>query len=46
LVIRAIFVHEGEQPPPEFSSIFDPLHFPATLDPATGQITCAMPGGD
>ena len=46
LVIRAVFVPEGEQPPPEFSSVFDPLHFPATLDPATGQITCAMPGGD
>jgi hypothetical protein len=44
LVIRAVFVPERELPPPEFSSVFDPLHFPATLDPATGIITCDNAG--
>ena len=44
LVIRAAFVPDGEQPPPEFSSQFDPLHFPATRDPATGEITCDADG--
>ena len=35
LVVRAVFVPEGEQPPADFASAFDPLHFPATLDPET-----------
>lgn len=43
-MLRAAFVPEGQQPPPEFSSVFDPLHFSATLDLATGMITCAMKG--
>ena len=44
LVVRAVFVPDGEQPPPEFSGVFDPLKFRATLDPATGIITCDNAG--
>jgi hypothetical protein len=44
LVLRAVFVREGEQPPPEFLSDFGPLRMPATLDPATGEITCDNSG--
>jgi hypothetical protein len=44
LVLRAAFVPDGEQPPPEFSSDFSPLTFRATLDPATGAITCDNAG--
>jgi hypothetical protein len=40
LVVRAAFVPDGEQPPPEFSSDFNSLHIRATLDTSTGQITC------
>jgi hypothetical protein len=40
LVVRAAFVPDGEQPPPEFMGAFDPLRIRATLDPATGGITC------
>jgi hypothetical protein len=43
-VVRAAFVFEGEQPPPEFSSVFNPLRMPATRDPETGQITCDNAG--
>lgn len=44
LVVRAAFVPEGQQPPPEFRGDFNPLHIPATLDPETGQITCDNAG--
>ena len=44
LVIRAVFVPDGEDPPPEFAGDFEPLRIPATRDPATGQITCANVG--
>jgi hypothetical protein len=44
LVVRAAFVPDGEQPPPELMADFTPLHFPATMDTATGQITCANAG--
>jgi len=40
LVIRAAFVPDQEQPPPELSSDFRPLRVPVSLDPATGQIIC------
>jgi hypothetical protein len=40
LVLRAAFVPEGEQPPPEFGPYLHPLRFPATRDPKTGTITC------
>jgi hypothetical protein len=46
LVVRAAFVPNGEQPPPEYMAVFDPLHLPATIDPATGEITCAYAGAD
>jgi hypothetical protein len=50
LAIRAAFVPDGEQSPPEFSGDMYPLRFPATLDPTTGEITLANaginPGGD
>jgi hypothetical protein len=44
LVVRAVFVPEGEQPPPEFSSVFNTIKFAATLDPETGTITCDNAG--
>ena len=44
LVLRAAFVPDGQQPPSEFSSDFSPLRFRATLDPATGAITCDNAG--
>jgi hypothetical protein len=40
LVVRAVFVPDGQQPPPEFGSDFSPLRIAATLDPSTGAITC------
>ena len=40
LVLRAAFVPDGEQPPPELAADFAPLKFRATLDKATGVITC------
>jgi hypothetical protein len=40
VVLRAAFVPDGEEPPPEFSADFSPLKFRATLDRATGTITC------
>jgi hypothetical protein len=36
LVIRAVFVPEGETPPPEFTLGSHVPRFPATYDPATG----------
>ncbi len=44
LVVRAVFVPDGQQPPGEFMGVFDPLRFRATLDPATGVITCDNAG--
>ncbi len=44
LVLRAAFVPDGEQPPPEFLNDFTPLKFRATLDRATGIITCDNAG--
>ena len=41
LVLRAVFVPDGEDAPPEFMAI-DPMMISVTLDPATGEIT----GGD
>jgi hypothetical protein len=43
-VLRAAFVPEGEQPPPEFASDFSPLKFRATLDRKSGIITCENVG--
>jgi hypothetical protein len=37
-------VPDGEQPPPELNSVFDPIKFRATLDPETGEITCDNAG--
>jgi hypothetical protein len=44
LVLRAAFVPDGEQPPPELAADFSPLKFRATLDRATGVITCENAG--
>ena len=44
LVLRAAFVPDGEQPPPELAADFSPLKFRATLDTATGTITCDNAG--
>lgn len=43
-MLRAAFVPDGERPPPEFGAEFRALRIPATLDPATGQITCPGAG--
>ncbi len=40
LVIRAVFVPDGEQPPRDFAAAWDALRMPATRDSVTGQITC------
>jgi hypothetical protein len=44
LVLRAAFVPDSEQPPPEFQSALNPLRIPARRDPATGEITCVNAG--
>jgi hypothetical protein len=44
LVLRAAFVPDGEQPPPEFAADFSPLKFRATLYRTTGVITCENVG--
>jgi hypothetical protein len=44
LALRAAFVPDGEQPPPELASDFSPLRFRATLEVATGTITCEDAG--
>lgn len=44
LIMRAAFVPDGQQPPPEFGGDFSPLKFRATLDTATGIITCDNAG--
>ena len=44
LVLRAAFVPDGEDPPPEFAADFSPLKFRATLDRTTGIITCDSAG--
>ena len=44
LVVRAVFVPDGDQPPPEFAGDFNPLQMRATRDPATGEITCDAAG--
>lgn len=44
LALRAAFVPDGEQPPPEFAADFSPLKFRATLDRTTGAITCENAG--
>ena len=40
MVLRGVFVPDGQKPPPEFSSDLSPLRVRATLDPTTGAITC------
>lgn len=44
LVLRAAFVPDGEQPPPELAADFSPLKFRATIDRTTGVITCENAG--
>ena len=45
VVVRAVFVPDGEDPPPEFTTGLSSLHFPATYDPETGVITTDMSEG-
>ena len=44
LIVRAVFVPEGEEPPPDLAANFDTLHFSVTFDPASGLLTGAEPG--
>jgi hypothetical protein len=49
LVVRAVFVPDGEQPPRELAADFYPPRLRAILDPATRQITgdnARMASGD
>jgi len=39
-------VPDGEQPPPEFMGVFDPLRIRATRDPTAGKITCDNAGAN
>jgi len=45
LVLRAVFVPDGEAPPEEFASVWNPLRIAATYDPATGDLNCAPGNG-
>lgn len=38
LVLRAVFVPDGEDPPADFQGVYDPLKLSATFDPATGEL--------
>jgi hypothetical protein len=40
VVVRAAFVPEGADPPPELAADFTPIRIPAKLNPETGEITC------
>ena len=46
LILQAVFVPDGESPPPEFSNAMDPLRFAVTLDPETGSLTSDEFGSD
>ena len=40
LPMRAVFVPDGEEPPPDLACMLHPLRLRASLDPATGAMTC------
>ncbi len=40
VIVPAVFVPDGEEPPPELPANFDSLHFRVTLDTETGEMTC------
>ena len=44
LVLRAVFVPDGGQPPPEFINDLHPLRIPCTYNRKTGEITCRDAG--
>ncbi len=39
IALRAVFVPEGETPPPEFLAAMHEMRLPASRDPETGEIT-------
>ena len=45
LALRAVFVPDGEEPPPDLAGTLTPLRFRATLDPDTGELTLENTGG-
>src|SRR6266567_2600462 len=45
LVLRDVFVPEGESPPPEVSGWINPLRLPATMNRQTGELTCGDGAG-
>ena len=45
LVVRAVFVPDGEEPPAEFLAVPYPLRVRATYDPETGVLTCEDTSG-
>ena len=44
LALRAVFVPDGEGPPMDLAGTINPLRLRATLDPATGALTCDITG--
>jgi hypothetical protein len=42
VVLRAAFVPQGADPPPEMTATMNPLRIPATLNPKTGELTCGQ----
>ena len=44
LAVRAVFVPDGEDPPMDLAGTINPLRLRATLDPATGALTCDITG--
>lgn len=40
LLLRAAFVPDGEEPPPDLARMPHPLRLRASLDPATGAVSC------
>ena len=38
--MRAVFVPDGEEPPSDLAYMLHPLRLRASLDPATGAVTC------
>ena len=44
LVLRAVFVPDGEEPPPDLAATLTPLRLRATLDRETGVLTLENTG--
>jgi hypothetical protein len=45
IAVPAVFVPDGQTPPPEFATLWNPLRIRATYDPTTGVLTADDPTG-